>query len=181
MEHYPPGFIVTGKRRGGKTSFLGELVERFRTMNFAVDGILAIASSADESPESYTMYNIGTGESIPLCSRMTSDNWIRVGNFYFNPMALEAGNKILTDPAVVKNDLIIIDEIGKFELDGKIWATSLSWLLRNASCPLVLSVRVTFTDQVINKWNLQIDEIFDIATATPYLASEAIINRIKTN
>ena len=177
----PAVFIITGRRRGGKTSFLIDLIEKLKGSKLSLDGILAIASSGEEIPDSYSLSHIKTGKSIPLCDRNPVKDWIKAGPFHFNPVALEMGNRIFTCPEIGNNDLIFIDEIGRFELEGKIWATSVSLLLRNAPCPLVLSVRETFTDQVIEHWNLEVSEIFDIHKTTPYKASLAIIKRIKIN
>ena len=180
-EHIPTVFIVTGERRGGKTTFLTDLVERLNEMNFSADGILAIASSGEEMPASYTMKHITTGKLTPICDRNEVADWERIGPFYFNPAAIDTGNAILTNPEILNSDLVIIDEIGKFEIDGMIWANSVSWLLSKSTCPLILSVRDTFTDQVIEKWGLQDVQIIDIQKSTPDKASETIIKRIRIN
>jgi len=150
-------------------------------MNLCTDGILAIASSGEEMPDTYTLKHISTGRLNPLCDRNQVADWERIGPFHFNPSALDAGKGILTHPDILNSDLIIIDEIGRFELDGMVWAASVSWLLSNAICPLILSVRDTFTDQVIEKWDLRDVQVLDIQRSTPNEAAETIINRIKIN
>ena len=92
----------------------------------------------------YEIQNIQTGKTLPLASRGFIENWNKTGNFYFNPEAILFGNKILTDPGLIKNDLIVLDEIGPFELDGKIWADSVSHLIITSDCPMILVVRNKF-------------------------------------
>jgi nucleoside-triphosphatase len=178
MEKHPSVFLVTGKRGEGKTTFLIDLTRKLIDMELTVDGILAPASSGREIPDSYILKHIKSGRLIPLCNRKSIKGWTRVGPFYFNPVALDAGNRILTHPGIVYNDLVILDEIGRFELEGKIWAGSLSWLLRNATCPLVLSARDTFTEQIIKKWDLPDVEIYTLSQSTTLSISETILQRI---
>ncbi len=177
----PEIFIITGKRGGGKTSFLSELIENLKGSKLSVDGILALAAQSGELPDSYSMSHIKTGASIPLCDRNPNSDWIKTGPFYFNPLALEMGNRILTNPEIVNSHVIFIDETGRFELEGKIWSTSITWLLRNASCPLVFSIRESLVEQVVEHWNLRVYEILNIQKTTPHHASRAIIKRIRIN
>jgi len=181
VNHIPPVFIISGKRRGGKTSFLTSLIERLNRLNIPTDGILAPASSGENMPVTYSIQHIKTGKLTVLCDRNEVKDWERIGPFYFNPAALDIGTSILKNPGILNSDLVIIDEIGRFEIEGMIWAESLSWLLSNATCPVILSVRETFTDQVIEKWGLQDVLIIDIKKSTPENAAEEIIKRIKIN
>ena len=72
------------------------------------------------------------------------------------------GQDILDDPMICDNDLVIVDEIGPFELDGKIWANSLTRLLDRQCCALLLVVREQLITEVIQKWKLNDPVIIDI-------------------
>ena len=181
MKEHPLVFIVTGRRGEGKTSFVSGLTAGFAEMNLMPDGILALTSPGKEIPGRYTLKHIQSGRMIPLCSRKQVRGWQKTGPFYFNPQALEAGNRILTHPGIKNNDLIILDEIGKFELEGRIWAESLTWLLLNVSCPLIITVREALVEQVIGHWNLSAVEIVHISKTTPPDISVEIVKRIKIN
>ena len=181
MKERPLVFIVTGKRGEGKTSFLSGLTNRFTEMNLVPEGILALTSHGKDMPDRYTLKHIQSGRMIPLCSRIQVRGWQEAGPFYFNPQALEAGNRILTHPGIKNNDLIILDEVGKFELEGRIWAESLTWLLHNVSCPLIIAVREAFVERVVRHWNLSAVEIVHISKTTPLNISGEIVKRIKIN
>ena len=66
------------------------------------------------------------------------------------------------EQAVIRGtDLLVIDEIGPFELNDKIWAAAISGLCKNPCCYMLWVVRRTLVDQVKGKWNLQNAVIID--------------------
>jgi nucleoside-triphosphatase THEP1 len=172
-------FIITGNPGCGKTSFLNELLSSLRKRKITVRGFLAPSSSQDKQSQSYEIQNIETGERLPLASRKYSAGWIRTGNFYFNPEAIRAGKKMLNNPGLNKHDLVVMDEIGPFELGGKIWADSLSDLLFDASCHMILVVRKSIIKEVIQKWGLGGACIIDIEKVEVHEAENLIILQLK--
>ena len=114
-----------------------------------------------------------------MASREYHTGWTKTGNFYFNPEAIQAGNKILNNPEINKYDLIVIDEIGPFELSGEIWAGSLSNLLSHASCHMILLVRKSIIEEVIQKWNIKEAYIIDIEKVTVFEAENLIMSELK--
>ena len=171
-------FIITGKTGSGKSSFLVKLLERLRRRKISVSGILAKGMWRNGQKLVYEIQNIQTGKTLPLASRGFIENWNKTGNFYFNPEAILFGNKILTDPGLIKKDLIVLDEIGPFELDDKIWADSLSRLLFTSDCPIILVVRNKLIKKVIQKWKLQEPDIIDIEKVSVRQAEKRIVSKL---
>jgi len=176
MKKQPVVFILCGKRGEGKTSFLADLAVQLKNTGVKTDGILAPAMPGEGLPGRYSLHHIQSGRELTLCKRDYSAGWIKAGPFYFNPEALEAGNRILTHPGILDNDLVILDEIGKFELEGLIWAGSFSRLLGRATCPLIFSVRDTYIEEIISHWDLQEAVIFNLSQSTLAGAMEDIRN-----
>jgi nucleoside-triphosphatase THEP1 len=58
--------------------------------------------------------------------------------------------------------LIIIDEIGKLELEGRGWANSLEQLIANSKSSLLLSVREEVIDEVFEKFKISPEIIFNV-------------------
>jgi len=104
----------------------------------------------------------GSNESFPLSSRDYVRGWNKTGNFYFNPEAIKFGNEILNDSQIFSKDIIVIDEIGIFELEGKIWADSVSRLIKKKVRDMIWIVRDTLVEKVIGKWDLNGPVIIDI-------------------
>jgi len=169
-------FIITGKPGSGKTTFLAQLSERLLEHNLSISGFLAKRSVADEQQQIYEIHLFNTGKSISLASREAVNGWIKMDHFYFNPEALKSGNKILTDSLNNENDLIIIDEIGIFELKDKIWADSVSLLVSKSKANMIWVVRDTLIEKVKHKWNLLDPVIIDIKNVSIRQAEKRILS-----
>lgn len=104
------------------------------------------------------LYNVKTRQSITWQKAVpTTDADLVVGRFSFDPEAFVIAtgwlNEHLNDPEVRQ---IILDEVGKLELDGRGWGP---WL--NSALPqlgdktLILVVRRSMLDEVINLYGLE--------------------------
>jgi len=69
---------------------------------------------------------VTTYEKQVLCRSKIDASFTKIGRFYFNPVAIKSGIQILNNPNISDLELIVIDEIGLFELHGKLWACSLA-------------------------------------------------------
>ncbi len=93
------------------------------------------------------------------------DGSIAVGRFYFKQSAFDSGNQLLKSLSADVHSLnsdIIIDEVGKLELNNSGFHDGLSSVLRRFSLTdkivpfnLLLVVRDSLLDQVIEKYQLQ--------------------------
>jgi len=169
-------FIITGKTGSGKTSFLLKMIEELRRKDLSIAGFAAMSVPGDGPSGSFDILDLVSGKIIPLASRRFSEGYERIGNFYFNPEGIQTGIDLLEDPLINNNDLIAVDEIGPFELEGKVWAESLTRLLDRRSCPVLLVVREQLLAEVINKWCLQDAMILDIGRLNPDQAATMILS-----
>jgi len=172
----PHIFIITGDPGSGKTSFLSELILSLRKRKITMTGFLSPSFLSGNQGHSYKIQNIETGERLPLSSRKFTAGWIRIGNFFFNPEALLAGNRILNNPGFNDYNLIIIDEVGPFELNDKIWADSISKILSLSNGYMIWVVRKNLVQEVIKKWNLKNTDLIDIQLITLAEAEKMIIS-----
>jgi nucleoside-triphosphatase THEP1 len=78
---------------------------------------------------------------------------------------------------IINNDLIVVDEVGPFELDGKVWADSLTHLLGGQKYSLLLVVREQLVSRVIQQWSLKNAMIFEIGQVKPTQVSAAILSQ----
>jgi nucleoside-triphosphatase THEP1 len=170
-------FIITGKIGSGKTTFLTELVKRMQEQGLSVSGFLAIRSRVKGSVQSYGIRFPDSKETIPLSSREYVKEWLKTGNFYFNPEALKRGNDMLSDSQILNKDLIVVDEIGIFELEGKIWADAVSRLIKNGAGIMIWVVRSTLVEKVIRRWGLKDTVIIDIDEVSLKEAEKMILSR----
>jgi nucleoside-triphosphatase THEP1 len=172
----PIVFIISGQTGSGKTTFLDRLTERLREHNLTVAGFLAVRSGTSDFEQTYDILIFESRKSMALATREYVRNWTKIGNFYFNPEAILKGNRILNDPQILNKDLIVVDEIGIFELEGKIWADSISHLVSKSEKMMIWVVRDTLIEKVIEKWSLQKPVIIDIQKVSIRQAEEKILS-----
>ena len=171
-----PVFILTGDTGSGKTTFLLDMIDALRRQNISMAGFTAISDPGDGAPGVYQIADLVSGRKLPLAARRYTEGWENIGNFYFNPEAIRLGKGLLEDPRITDQDLIIIDEIGPFELSGEVWAEPVTALLDRRSCPVLLVVRASLVEKVMEQWSLPDARVFTIRETTPGQAVEHIIS-----
>jgi nucleoside-triphosphatase len=113
--------------RSGKTTALMQWCDQI-TATKNVGGILM-----PDVDGSRKLLNISTKEWFDIECKdpsTTRRSLIAVGNFHFYTDAFEKGNTIILQ-ASSKSDLLIIDEVGKLELEGKGFYQSISGIFKN--------------------------------------------------
>ncbi len=97
-----------------------------------------------------------------------TDDCTNVGKFKFNNKIFKLAQKQLVALCSSNNSNIIIDEIGKLEMQGEGLEPALNEFLSKVSslknCILILVVRNTLLEAVIEKYNLQNAEIKNLQT-----------------
>ena len=142
--------ILTGPTRSHKTTTLKHWAEKRSdcggVLSPDVDGLRVL-------------YNVRTKETIPWQKKMPGDADIIVGRFSFDPGAFDIAStwlkRHLADPEIFH---IILDEVGKLEMDGKGWGPWLRTALPVLQDKtLVLVVRRLLLDDIINLYGM--DEV----------------------
>jgi nucleoside-triphosphatase THEP1 len=171
--HYPV-IIVTADRGGGKTTFVKEVVtvlddKKIPYAGFYAEGIW----DSNKVRSEFTLVTLPEKESIKLCDTNTAI-WPLNGRFHFNPAAIQKGHEtVINSPS---KSLVIIDEIGIMELNGDVWAKSLTSILQKDQNPVLITVRRHFLDDIRNKWNLKDATVFDATVDCP----EDLVNLLIT-
>ncbi|RQW89417.1 MAG: DUF2478 domain-containing protein [Geobacter sp.] len=151
----PSVVILSGDGQSGKTTLLSALVELLRREEVKVAGILAEGLWENGVRSGFNLIDLSDNSSVPL-SRRIPDNDLRNGiPFEFYETGLAAGIKALSPERCTDADVVIVDEVGFLELQGKGWASSLQSLLEIDEMVHVWVVRRKLLDTVRAAWRLE--------------------------
>ena len=147
-------FIISGSSGDGKTSLLKKLIENLKSKDLKILGLLAEGKWDNNVRSGFDLIDIETNNRLELCTNILNNEWLKEGRFYFNPTAIEKG-KLIIEKCILNNSyLIIIDEIGYFELQGKIWASSFEKLLKSTSTTIIITAKQKLIPQIVSKFNI---------------------------
>ncbi len=167
-----PIYIVSADRHAGKTTFIKEIIAWLENQHIPIAGFISEGLwDAQGNRSGFNLITFPQKKSQTLCDRISA-SWEKHESYYFNPTAVEMGKQaLLNAPA---GAVVIIDEVGRFELDGKLWADALSEIISRNQNPIIIAVRTPFVNEVMLKWNLSNVKIIDATTDCPEEVAKTI-------
>jgi len=168
-------FIITGGIGQGKTTQIQKIVDSLTKQNIPVRGIFAPRIMENGETIGYNIVDIGTNEQEPFLRNNIDGDLPKIGKYSIFPKGLEKGINALAKSATDNSILVIIDEIGKLELNNQGWSANVTELV-NSQAVLLLAVRDSFAEQVIQKWNLKNYSSFTVSDNLYEEVSEMIAN-----
>ncbi len=107
------------------------------------------------------MIDVATTKKMRLSQTEGGEGMVNVGRFFFFDDGIAFGKAALTVANNLNSQIIIIDEIGAWELQGQGWAESLNELILRCDMPIVLAVNTKLVAQVIESWQLHEPQIIE--------------------
>lgn len=175
----PPVYILTGEQGEGKTTFLLKMLVELSDMGVKVTGIVAPGYFHNGARSGFSIIDVATGRSEELCSKTPSRCSERHGAYYFRHAGLSFGRLALRTPTVRAADLIVVDEVGRFELEGAVWGRCIDRLVNTAHQPMIWTVRRCFVDAVAERWPGTRKIVVDIGSASPFGVIENLLEEIR--
>lgn len=155
-------FIISGGQGAGKTAKLWRIVRRLDQLNFRLAGFVAEGYWDGNLRSGFDLVNIDNKDRKVLCRNEFAEKYTQIGRFYFNPEAINYGKNLLNIRKNQEMDLLVIDEIGRFELQGKLWAELFMKLIQDSNNNLIITARYIFVDEIISNFGLNRVVIFDL-------------------
>lgn len=149
----PNIFILSAPIRSGKTTALMDFWERGVT---SFDGFLT-----PDIDDSRKLILLDTDEELPFELESGDEtNSISVGKFHFSKSTFDLVKNKLKHLHKTPANLIIIDELGKLEMEGKGFEPELGELIQNFKQAsddklLILVIRNTLLEAAIVKYHLE--------------------------
>jgi nucleoside-triphosphatase THEP1 len=164
-------FILSGQIGQGKTKLIQKLTEKLKSEGKSVGGILSPKISEEGEIVGYDICDISNGKQIPFLRISSGSQQNTIGRFDILQQGMVFGNEALEKSAALPHDLIIIDEVGRLELQNSGWANSIEKLLISKRNPILMVVRDEFINDIIDKWNITPVEIFNVSDNKIFLIS----------
>jgi len=155
--------IISGETRSGKTTYLKNLLEKLKKEkpNLKIGGIIAHGIDKDGSRLGFEIENVASGMKKMLSNNINEEGNIRVGRFYFKQEGMEFGRKVLEN-SLENSDLLIIDEIGHFELRGKGWFDVIEAAMLKENLDMIWVVRKSLLEDVLKLWSHSNVDVIEI-------------------
>lgn len=141
--------IITGKRDSGKTSYLRYLVRDSKFFNGFLENKIY---DKEENFIGYEILDIETNETYEFITTDLSREGMVLDKFVVLDEGMEAGKKIILN-SINRNKILVIDEIGRLELDGKLFHDELVKAIASG-VEIYITVRDELLNEFIEKYNL---------------------------
>ncbi|MEN6368534.1 MAG: pyridoxamine 5'-phosphate oxidase family protein [Thermotogota bacterium] len=155
--------ILAGGIAAGKTRTAERVAEHLRDRGVSVGGILAPRRLKGDVTVGYGVVDLETGEERGFAEPTPPGR--PVGRFFVRPEALRFARAAI-HRAAGQCDVVFVDEVGRWELDGGGHAESVRELAAS-NAVAVLLVREAFVDDVIATFGLQGADVFRLAPRRP--------------
>ena len=173
-------FIISGSKNEGKTWLAKNLVEVFRENEIPFGGFLSEKVREGSQVIGYDLVDILTGNREILLRESDETGMNMIGRYAIFPQGLKKGIQLLSHAQLLGKRLVIIDEVGRLELNDKGWSESISSLMKTSNIHLLFIVRDTFIDEVISKWNIAQPHIFKVSQTDHQECGRSIIDEMNS-
>lgn len=174
-----PVYIISGEQAEGKTTFLMDILTKLEVHAIKVRGIIAPGYFKDDVRSGFCVVDVSTGTGVELCSDIPSSGAELHGRYYFRPEGLTFGRRtLLISPDQKTPDLIVIDEVGRFDVRGALWGGCIDQLVKKIHPPMIWTVRNEFVEMVINRWPMIRPVIININSMSTQTCTDNILKEI---
>jgi len=133
-------------KHSGKTTTATKLAKRIQQQGYTVGGILAPSIYKNGELVGFDIVDIRNNSRIPLAVR--DEQRCDIGAYRYYQEGLELGHSALHFAESKSPHLVIVDEYGPWELEGKGWRFDVDCLLEKSYPPILLVVRRELADKV---------------------------------
>lgn len=171
--------LLTGKIGIGKTSVCEKIVERAKKNGFTCCGVLTRRLEEGGGNTGLLVEDISTGNKKVLAHRITDGKipkGIRFCNFIFIESAIEFAKKALFK----RGDLLVIDEFGYLELEGRGFKNALLAFKSEINKNSILVVRNELKEEVSKLLGCDF-KVFEVNQKNREELPEVILTEMFTN
>lgn len=177
----PKIFIVSGAVGQGKTTQIQRIIEALKTQNISVGGVFSPRILENDITIGYDVVDITSNKQEKLL-RISDDLYTdKIGKYSLFHKGFRLGEDALHASKNISSKVVIIDEVGALELENRGWAKGIHDLISASNSHIILSVRDSYVEQVIQKWNIKGCCIYRITENDSSAISDLIIEQMGNN
>lgn len=162
--------IITGPVHSGKSSLAWALVKSVRQASIPMAGFIAKGLWENNRRCGFDLFDLRTQQLTPLAKRNrdknspTSDTsgMSNTIPYTFFKEGIKAGQQALEPENCRQANIIVVDEMGKMELQGKGWAPCIPPLLELEQCIHIWIVRETLVNSICCLWPFKTNKIISV-------------------
>ncbi len=154
-------FIITGNQGEGKSTFLKGILFELKQAGIKTAGFYAEGKWKDDVRVKFDIVDIQSCHQRLLCCDEETQGFEKVGRFYFNPETIRWGEDIIAKAKLQERCVFVIDEIGKFELNHKVWYP-LFYNLLQRNLPVLITVRKEILEQLVQYFKITDPVVFGL-------------------
>lgn len=155
-------FILTGEVGSGKTALLKKVVGELENRGVKTDGFLSERITVGEETAGYDLFDVKKRTRIPFMRRNGRAGWQQAGPYYVLPAGLAEAEGIIARSR--RPEILIVDEAGPLELEGKGLWPGLSRILADPGRHCLLVVRTSALEGFLKKLGRTPVEILEAKT-----------------
>jgi nucleoside-triphosphatase THEP1 len=152
-------FILTGEVGSGKTTLLKKIIAELKLRSVKIDGFLSHRIMDGEETVGYDLFDLKERSRSPFLRRNGRAGWQKVGSYFVLPAGLAEAERIIGRSS--SDELLVIDEAGPLELEGKGWWPALSLRLPELHRRFFLVIRKNLLDDFLKILGPSSAEIFE--------------------
>lgn len=170
-------FIITGSVGEGKTTQIQKIVDTLKDQNISIGGILSPRIIENGTTAGYDIVDITTNERAAFLRKTGDEKLPKIGSYSILSEGITAGYRALRNSRD-NYQVIVIDEVGRLELNNEGWAENINQLIQGSNRHLILSVRDRFMEEVIDKWYIKDYTILNVSDSDHITNSNIISSHI---
>ncbi|NOU18817.1 MAG: hypothetical protein HOO91_14785 [Bacteroidales bacterium] len=171
-------FIITGSIGQGKTAMVQKVIEVFKEKGIAMGGIYSPRVMENNTTIGYNIIDIATCDNEEFLRLKVNESVMEIGRFRVLSKGLQKGSDIIKSSNNRNNKIVVIDEVGNLECENQGWATSIQDLIDRSNTHLLLVVRDSIAEKVIQKWNFKQPFVFNISKYDHLEISNLILEQL---
>lgn len=176
----PPVYMISGEQGEGKTTYLMAVLERLKKQGVKMRGIVAPGYFLDGMRSGFSVVDVATERSVELCSATPGSCGELHGRYFFSPEGLAFGNHAILDTFIPDiTDLVVIDEVGRFDVQGELWGRSIDQVVQQPHPPMIWAVRRQFVGMVTSRWPVIRPEIIELGSVSVDMLSQDLLKEIE--